>query len=260
MWTMYSGTLPATFDSEIARCVASPSSSAGRREGVVLRVGLAPGERLGDEDVDGDAVLGVHHHHRPGLVGGLHRPQDLSIVAVEHARIGHEQLEAGDTLVVDEVGHRFQRFLIDTTDDLVEAVVDGTVAVCLAVPLGETVLHALTGALHRHVDDRRDAAPRCCNRSCLERVGRGRATEGKLHVRVHVDATGDDVLAAGVDGAHRGDADRLGLPWSEQRGDRLPIDEDVALDPAGGTDDRAAGDESGTHVRSFRCQPCTNSS
>ena len=30
MWTMYSGTLPATLASWIARCVASPSSSAGR--------------------------------------------------------------------------------------------------------------------------------------------------------------------------------------------------------------------------------------
>ena len=43
---------------------------AGER--VVLRLGLPFGERLLDEDVDGVAVLGVHHHERAGLGGDLH--------------------------------------------------------------------------------------------------------------------------------------------------------------------------------------------
>ena len=134
---MYSGTLPATLASWIARLVASPSSSAGRVSEWNFGIGLAAGERLGDEHVDGDAVLGVHHDHRPGLAGVLHRPQDLAVVGVEHAGVGHEQLEAGDALVVDEVRHRLQRLLVDAADDLVEAVVDGAVAVGLAVPVGE---------------------------------------------------------------------------------------------------------------------------
>ena len=179
----------------MARFVASPSSSAGRVS-EWNRGSVSPrASDLGDEDVDGDAVLGVHHDHRPGLAGVLHRPQDLAVVGVEHTGIGHEQLEAGDALVVDEVGHRLQGVLVDTADDLVEAVVDGAVAVGLGVPVGEAVLHVLAGALHGEVDDRRHASPCRGDRAGLERVGRRRAAEGQLHVRVHVDAAGDDVLA-----------------------------------------------------------------
>ena len=95
MWTTYSGTLPATRASWIARLVASPSSSAGRVSEWNCGIGVAAGERLGDQHVDGDAVLGVHHDHRPGLAGVLHGRQDLSVVGVEHTGVGHEQLEAG---------------------------------------------------------------------------------------------------------------------------------------------------------------------
>ena len=65
---------------------------------VVARVGLPAGERLLDEHVDGDAVLGVHHDQPAVLGGALHGAQDLAVVAVEDARVGHEQLEAGDAL------------------------------------------------------------------------------------------------------------------------------------------------------------------
>ena len=183
----------------MARCVASPSSSAGRVSEWYSGIGLAAGQRLCDEHVDGDAVLGVHHDHRAALAGVLHRPQDLAVVAVEHAGVGHEQLEAGDALVVDEVLHRLQRLVVDAADDLVEAVVDGAVPVGLAVPVGEAVDHVLAGALHGDVDDGGDATPRGGDRAGLERVGRGGAAERQLHVGVHVDATRDHVLAGGVD-------------------------------------------------------------
>ena len=39
----------------------------------------------------------------PPFAGRLHGPQDLAVVAVEDARVGHEQLEAGDALVLDEL-------------------------------------------------------------------------------------------------------------------------------------------------------------
>ncbi len=71
-----------------------------RRPGqaVVDRVGLARGQRLRHEHVDRDAVLGVHHDHRAVVGRPGHGPQDLPVGRVEHARVGHEQLEAGDAL------------------------------------------------------------------------------------------------------------------------------------------------------------------
>ena len=180
-----------------------PLELGGTGERVEPGIGLAPRQRLADEHVDRDAVLGVHHHDRAALAGILHRPQDLAVVGVEDAGVRHEQLEAGDALVVDEVRHRLQRLLVDAADDLVEAVVDRAVPVGLVVPLGEPVHHVLAGALHGEVDDGGDAAPRRGDRAGLERVGRGGATERELHVGVHVDAAGDHVLAGGVDLAVR---------------------------------------------------------
>ena len=87
----------------MARWVASASSSWGRVRPWKTRVGLAAGQRLRDEHVDGDAVLGVHHDQAADLGGLLHGPQDLAVVGVEDAGVGHEQLEAGDALV-DQAG------------------------------------------------------------------------------------------------------------------------------------------------------------
>ena len=50
-----------------------------------------------------------------------------AVVGVEDARVGHEQLEAGDALV-DQLVHRLERVVVDAADDLVEAVVDRAVA------------------------------------------------------------------------------------------------------------------------------------
>ncbi len=142
----------------------------GPGERVELRVGVAASERLRHEDVDGDAVLGVHHDHGARLGRVLHGPQDLAVVGVQHPGVGHEQLEAGDALVVDQVGHRLQRLVVDTADDLVEAVVDRAVARRLLVPHGELIVDAEAGVLHGEVDDRGDATPRrgasCRSRTC----------------------------------------------------------------------------------------------
>ncbi|SCD85421.1 hypothetical protein GA0115246_106994, partial [Streptomyces sp. SolWspMP-sol7th] len=53
---------------------------------VVARVGAAGGERLCDEDVDRDAVLGVHHREAAVLARALHRAQDAAVVGVEDPR------------------------------------------------------------------------------------------------------------------------------------------------------------------------------
>ena len=116
----------------------------------------------------------------------------------------------------------------------------------LRVPRGQAVLHPLTGALHGEVDDGRGAAPGRRARAGLEGVGREGAAERQLHVRVPVDATGDHVLAGGVDdavgrcGQVGAEGGRAGL---DQRGDALAVDQHVGRDRAGGPDDGAVGDE-----------------
>ena len=137
----------------------------------------------------------------PHSAADLHGPQELPVVAVEHAGVGHEQLEAGDALVVDEVLHALQRLLVDAADDLVERVVDGAFAFRLAMPIGQGRVHVAASVLHRHVDDGGDTAPRRGAGAGLERVAGQGAAERHLHVRVNVDAAGDDVLAGGVDHA-----------------------------------------------------------
>ena len=214
-----------------------------------LRIGFAARQRLLHQHIDRDAVLGVHHDHRPTLGGGLHRLQDLTIVAVEHAGVGHEQLEAADALVLGEVLHRLQRLVVDAADDLVEAVVDAAVAVGLAMPLGKTLVHVFAVALHGHVDDRRRTAPRGRVAAGLERVAGKRSAEGQFHVRVHIDATRDDVLALGVDDAI--DAFLGEVARCTERANGFAVDEHVLRDHASGRDDAAVLDQC-LHVGSGR--------
>jgi hypothetical protein len=140
----------------------------------------------------------VHHREHAGVARDLHGLQDLRVIRIEDAGVGHEELEARDALV-GERAHRRQRVVVDAADDLVEAVVDRAVAAGLLVPGGQSVLHALAVALDGEVDDRGRAAPRRCTGAGLERVDRGGAAERKFHMGVRVDAAGDHVLAARVD-------------------------------------------------------------
>ncbi len=170
----------------------------GAGDAVVVRRRLAGLGQLRREYVDRRAVLGVHHRQKAHFTGLLHRPQDLGVVAVEHAGVGHEQLVGRDALV-DQPFHRLERVVVDAADDLVEAVVDGAVAGRELVPVREAVLDLLAVRLHGEVDDRRRAAPRGGDGAGLEGVGGRGAAERQLHVGVGVDAAGDDVLPRRVD-------------------------------------------------------------
>ncbi len=165
---------------------------------MVVRRGLSPLERLLHEDVDGRAVLGVHHDQPAVARGRLHRLQDLPVARQEHTRVGHEELEAGDALA-DQLVHRLERVGVDVADDLVERVVDGAVAAGFLVPQRNLVLDVLALGLHHEVDDRGGAAPRGGAGAGLECVGGLRAAEGHFHVSVPVHAARDDVLAGRVD-------------------------------------------------------------
>ena len=210
------------------------------------RIGLALGDQVRGDDVDRQAVLGVHHDQPAVLPGLLHRPEDRAVVAEEHARVGGEELEVRHALG-DEGVHLLERVVVDVAHDHVEPVVGDRVALGLRVPGVEALAQARPAALDGEVDDRRRPAERRGAGARLERVLRERAAERQLHVGVDVDAAGDDVLARRVDrlvGVRRVTQRRADLD------DRLAIDQDVRGVRAVGRDDRPVRDQ-GAHRSSF---------
>lgn len=196
---------------------------------VIPRIRFPACQRLFDQHVDRDAVLRVHHDQAAVLGGALHGAQDLAVVAVEDARVGHELLEGGDALLHQQV-HLLERVLVHVRHDHVEAVVDRAVALRLGVPGVEALAEGMADALHGEVDDRRRTAPGGGAGAGLEGVGGGGAAEGQLHVGVGVDTPGDDVLSGGVDGA-------FGLPCLGGRGPTgcegghtAVLDQDIGMD------------------------------
>ena len=67
------------------------------------------------------------------------------------------------------------------------------------IHVSQRVVQRLAAVLDREVDDRRRAAERGGDRAGLEVVGRRRAAERHVEVRVDVDAAGQHVLARRVD-------------------------------------------------------------
>lgn len=213
---------------------------------MVAGVGTALGERLLDQDVDGDAVLRVHHDQSAVAGGPLHGAQDLAVVAVEDAGVGHEQLEGGDPFG-DEVVHLLERGGVHVGEDHVEGVVDGAVAVGLGVPGVEPFAQGAAHALDREVDDGGGAAPGGGPGAGLEGVGGVRPAERHLHVGVPVDAARDDVLARRVDPPVGAPA--LGGVGSVggEGGDPATLDEHVGVDLVGRGDDQTTVDDGAAH-------------
>ena len=102
-------------------------------DAVVERDRSCLGHEVGGHDVDGQPVLRMHHDQAAVLRGLLHRPEDRTVVAVEHAGIGGEQLEVGNALR-DQLVHLGQGRVVDVAHDHVEAVVDDGVALGLRMP------------------------------------------------------------------------------------------------------------------------------
>ena len=129
---------------------------------------------------------------------------------------------------------------VDLAHDHVEAVVDRRPCPRPSPSTFPSAWRSVCAALlDREVDDRRRAAERRGDRAGLEVVGRRRAAERHVEVRVDVDAAGDHVLARRVDRAVG--LDRSRGPRRSARSSRL--DEDVAAVEVGRGDDRAALDQ-----------------
>jgi hypothetical protein len=105
------------------------------------------------------------------------------------------------------------------------------------VPLGEAVVHVLAVALHGHVDDGGDAAPRRGAEPVSNVSLANGAAERQLHVRVHVDAAGDDVLAGGVDDRSSAPSSAVKWPGAPSATIVSPSISTSCGDDAGGRDD-----------------------
>ena len=206
------------------------------REAVVHRIGLPLLEVLPDQDVDGPAVLGVHHDQRAGVGRALHRLEDRRVIQHEHAWVRHEELEGRDAFA-DEGVHLLQDLVVHLPHDHVEAVVRVRL-LRLLVPAVEPGAQALSVVLEREVDDGRGPAERSRPRPRGEVVRAEAPAEGEVHVGVDVDRAGHHVPAGGVDRP-------VGLD-GHARPDRrhlLPVHEDVGRDRLGRRDQRSPLDQ-----------------
>jgi hypothetical protein len=184
----------------------------------------------------------VHADERAELAGAQHGAEDRLVVEEEHARVGHEHLEAGDALL-DHGAHLVEDGRRHVGRDHVERVVDQRAPFGLGVPGVERLPERAALLLDREVDDGGGAAVGRRQRARLEVVDRARAAERHVEMGVRVDAARDDVLALGVDGA-------IGLPelgpGRHQRRDLAVLDPQVGGEGVRRGDAGAVGDE-GAH-------------
>ena len=208
----------------------------GARERVVDRIGLARRQRLLDEVVDGEAVLGVHHHEAARLLAALEHGEEEVVGHHQHVRIGEEDLERGYARV-DHRLHVGECAGVRLRDRHVEAVVHVRGALGAAHPLLERRAQATRLHLQREVDEAGRAARGRGLRAGVV-VVRGRsAAERHREVRVVVDRAREHEAARGVQ--------HLGVDALEaaDAGDRLAVDEDIREDGVDGGHDRAAAND-----------------
>jgi hypothetical protein len=169
---------------------------------------------------------------------GEERPEERAVVDLEHPRVGQVELERGDAFLPDQPPHLAERALADLADGHVEAVVDGRLALGLALPRLQGGAQRLPRLGRREVHDRRRAPERGGPRARLEVVGGPDLPRGHVEMGVDVDSTGEDEAARGVDDRVRGHAQAL-----PDEGDPAAVDVQVGLVGLGGGDDAAVANE-----------------
>ena len=175
------------------------------RQGVVLRLGVARGQRLLHQNVDRIAVLGVHHHERARLRRDLHGAEERLVVDHQRALVRHEELVRRDALIGKRRELLERAAVLQVGDRHVVAHVDHLLAFGLRLPLVDRVGEGRALRLDDEVDVAGRPAERGRRLSRLDVVDRHRAAERHVEVRVRVDAPRQHVLAARVDDAVRAD-------------------------------------------------------
>ena len=165
---------------------------------MVLRGSVAFGDELLLQGHHHVAVLGVDGDEPTEFLGGLHHLDQLDIVDADGAAVRHERLERRDALFLDATPHPFGGLITPPGDGHVECVVsDGLRR--LVVPRGESFHEILVARRDHEIDDGRRATRVARRGAGLEVIGPDGAHEGKFHVHVRIDATGEDVLPGRVD-------------------------------------------------------------
>ena len=132
----------------------------------------------------------MHADEPAVLAGAAKRPENRLVVDHEHAGIGHEQFETGDALVAHHAIHLAQSSVLELGHDHVEAVIDHGITFGSTSPVIERMPHRLASILDCKINDAGRAAERSGDGAGLEVVGRGRAAERHVQVRVNVDPPG----------------------------------------------------------------------
>src|ERR1700694_3144388 len=115
-----------------------------------------------------------------------------------------------------------------------EAIVNRSLAFRFLVPVIDTLEKRLSLVLYREVDDGGGASVDSGAGAGEKIIGRLRPAEGQFHVRMRIDAAGDNEFSGGIDYSVS-----LHLELGADNGNLLILDQDVGFVIVGGSDDTA---------------------
>ena len=185
--------------SEMARCVASRSTSIGRacawKRGAVRPA--ASSFFVSHSMAVG--VLGVDHRHRAVLPRHRQHVEDLAVVELQVV-VGHVDLERRVALADQRRQFLVQHLRRRVADDQVEGVVDMRLAFGAMVIVGHRGAQRLALVLRSERNHRGGAAAGRAARAAVEVIGHAQRRRHRLvEVAVRIDAARRDDPAGGVD-------------------------------------------------------------
>ncbi len=143
------------------------------------------------------AILGVDHDQHPVFRCFHHRAEQGLIVNLKHTFIGHEQLQAGDT-IGDQRWDFIHDFRAQVGDCQMEAIIDLRFRVSFPVPICQTIMQTATFRLDDKINVCRRATESRCLVTRAKIVAADRAAKWQFKVCVNIDSAGHQVFAFGV--------------------------------------------------------------
>jgi hypothetical protein len=141
----------------------------------------------------------MHQGHRAERSAARKRVVQLVVVHHQRTFVGHEMFEGVDAIGVHHRSHLVEDLLRPRRHRHVERIIAGRL-LALVAPVLIGLEHGFAGRRNAKVDDHCGAAGDRRFRAPLEIVGGDRAHEEQLHMSVRINAAGQNVAAACVDG------------------------------------------------------------